>query len=108
MGRVLADPPPPLFATVAGAREDIADLGGLKRGSLVVGASTTPGIYVLPRLIAAFRDTYPGITLSVQIGNSAVIEERIRANELDPGVVGGHALHAGEEWPTAGLVAALL
>jgi DNA-binding transcriptional LysR family regulator len=107
-GRVLEDHAHRLFATVASAREVIADLGGLKRGSLVVGASTTPGIYVLPRLIAAFRDSYPGINLSMQIGNSAVIEERIRANELDLGVVGGHALHAGEECVTAGLVDELL
>jgi DNA-binding transcriptional LysR family regulator len=107
-GRVLEDHAHRLFATVASAREVIADLGGLKRGSLVVGASTTPGIYVLPRLIAAFRHRYPGINLTVQIGNSAVIEERIRANELDLGVVGGHALHAGEECLTAGLVDELL
>ncbi len=83
-GRVLEDHAHRLFATVASAREVIADLGGLKRGSLVVGASTTPGIYVLPRVIAAFRDRYPGINLTVQIGNSAVTEERIRANELKP------------------------
>lgn len=107
-GRILEDHAHRLFATVASAREVIADLGGLKRGSLVVGASTTPGIYVLPRVIAAFRDRYPGINLTVQIGNSAVIEERIRANELDLGVVGGHALHAGEECLTAGLVDELL
>ena len=107
-GRILEDHAHRLFATVASAREVIADLGGLKRGSLVVGASTTPGIYVLPRVIAAFRDRYPGINLAVQIGNSALIEERIRANELDLGVVGGHALHAGEECLTAGLVDELL
>src|SRR6266508_2580826 len=107
-GRILEEHALRLFASLASAREAIADLGGLKRGSLVVGASTTPGIYVLPRVIAAFRDRYPGIDLAVQIGNSAVTEERIRANELDLGVVGGHALHAGEECLTAGLVDELL
>jgi DNA-binding transcriptional LysR family regulator len=103
-GGILEDHALRLFATLSSAREAIGELGGLKRGSLVVGASTTPGIYVLPAVIGAFQDRYPGITLSLQIANSAVVEERIRANELDLGVVGGHALHPGEECLAAGLL----
>ncbi len=103
-GRILEDHALRLFATLTSAREAIGELGGLKRGSLLVGASTTPGIYVLPAVIAAFQERYPGIALSLQIANSAVVEERIRGNELDLGVVGGHALHPGEECLAAGLL----
>jgi len=103
-GRIIEDHALRLFATLASARETIGELGGLKRGSLLVGASTTPGIYVLPAVIAAFQARYPGITLSLQLANSAIIEARIRANELDLGVVGGHALHHGEECLAAGLL----
>ena len=103
-GRIIEDHALRLFATLASARETIGELGGLKRGSLLVGASTTPGIYVLPAVIAAFQERYPGITLSLQLANSAIIEARIRANELDLGVVGGHALHHAEECLAAGLL----
>lgn len=85
------------------ARQAVADVGGLVRGSLIVGASTTPGIYVLPAAIAAFRARHPGIELTLHIANSRTIEERVRANELDLGVVGGHVLGAGERCLAAGL-----
>jgi len=82
----------------------VVDLSGLKRGSLLIGASTTPGIYVLPGIIAAFQKRYPGVALNLRIANSALIEDRIRGNELDLGVVGGHPLRLGEECVAAGLL----
>jgi DNA-binding transcriptional LysR family regulator len=103
-GRIFAEHAARVFATLAGAREAAADLAGLRRGSLQIGASTTPGIYVLPAAMARFERRHPGTVLSLTIANSAAIEERIRANELDLGVVGGHALRPGEECVSAGLV----
>ncbi len=103
-GRLLEEHAVRLFATLQGARDAIGELQGLTRGSLLIGGSTTPGIYVLPRLIAAFRARYPGIQVSLRIANSRVIEERIRANELDLGVVGGHVLGPGERCLAAGLL----
>ena len=102
-GRILEDHAQRVFATLASARETVAELEGLKRGSLLIGASTTPGIYVLPHLAARFLERYPGITLRVRIANSAQIEEQIRANELDLGVVGGHGFRAGEECLAKGM-----
>src|SRR5438874_2591910 len=78
-GRLLEDHAARITTTVASARRALDELKGLERGSLVIGASTTPGIYVLPGLVAAFRRRYPGIAVSLRIGNSRVIEERIRA-----------------------------
>ena len=103
-GRVLEDHLQRLFATLDSARKAIDDLSGLQRGSLVVGASTTPGIYVVPGMLAGFRARYPGLHLSLQIANSAVIEQRVRTNEVDLGVVGGHALRQGEACVAAGLL----
>jgi DNA-binding transcriptional LysR family regulator len=102
-GRILEDHARRVFATLASARETVAELQGLKRGSLVIGASTTPGIYVLPHLAARFQERYPGITLRVRIANSAHIEEQVRANELDLGVVGGHGFRPGEECLAKGM-----
>ena len=70
-GRILEEHAQRVFATLASARETVGELEGLKRGSLLIGASTTPGIYVLPHLAARFQKRYPGITLRVRIANSA-------------------------------------
>ena len=103
-GRVFQEYAGRAVSAVDGARRAVAEIGGLARGSLVVGASTTPGIYVLPERIAAFRARYPGIDLKLRIANSRTIEQMIRAHELDLGVVGGHVLGAGEQCLAAGLV----
>jgi DNA-binding transcriptional LysR family regulator len=103
-GRVFQPYAARVVATVESAAQAVADLDGLRHGSLVVGASTTPGIYVLPRIIGRFRARYPGITLTLRIANSRTIEERVRAGHVDLGVVGGHVLGAGEQCLAAGLV----
>lgn len=103
-GRLLLDHAQRVFATLQSARDVIGELKGLQRGSLLVGASTTPGIYVLPRIIGAFRQRHPRITFHLRIANSRLVEERIRANELDLGVVGGHGLAPGERCLAVGLV----
>lgn len=89
--------------TIADARRAMQELDGLQRGSLVVGASTTPGTYLLPAVIARFRARYPGIVLRLDLGNSREIEERIQTNELDLGIVGGHELARGERCVAAGV-----
>jgi DNA-binding transcriptional LysR family regulator len=103
-GRVLEERALRVFATLADAREAVGELQGLQRGSLLIGASTTPGVYVLPSLIGRFRARYPGIELRLRIANSRAIEEAVRAHELDLAVVGGHGLAPGEECLAAGLV----
>ena len=103
-GRVFAEYAGAALAAVDGARQAVAELDGLAHGSLLIGASTTPGIYVMPGVIATFRQRYPGVELTLRIANSQVIEDRVKARELDLGVVGGHAIGPGEECLAAGLL----
>jgi len=92
------------ISSVEGARQALADLDGLAHGSLLIGASTTPGLYVMPAIVAAFRARYPGVELKLQIANSQVIEGRVKERELDLGIVGGHAVGPGEECLSAGML----
>ncbi|HSF03943.1 MAG TPA: LysR family transcriptional regulator [Solirubrobacterales bacterium] len=103
-GRVLEPYAARVVAAVGDARQAVVEVDGLARGSLLIGASTTPGIYVLPAVIGAFWRRYPGIDLRLEIANSRLIEERIRADELDLGVVGGHGLAPREQCLAAGLL----
>jgi DNA-binding transcriptional LysR family regulator len=107
-GRILEDHALRVFATLAGAREAIAELSGGERGSLVIGASTTPGLYLMPALIGSFEREHPGISVDLRIANSGVIAEQVRANELDLGVVGGHGLGPGEACLAAGMLDELI
>jgi LysR family transcriptional regulator, transcriptional activator of the cysJI operon len=103
-GRVFEGYAARAVAAVDGARQAITELDGLAHGSVLVGAGTTPGLYVMPRIIAAFRARYPGIELKLQIANSQIIEERVKERALDLGIVGGHTLGRGEECLAAGLL----
>lgn len=67
----------------------LADLEGLERGSLRLGASSTPGLYLLPEMMAAFSHRYPHLQVSLSISNSRQIVEEILSRKLDLGFVGG-------------------
>jgi LysR family transcriptional regulator, low CO2-responsive transcriptional regulator len=93
-GRLLEEQSQRIVAMVGSLREALSELRGLQRGVLRLGASTTPGIYLLPGLLARFKIRYPKIEVSLHIGNSREVEDRVRATEVDLGLVGGHVSNA--------------
>lgn len=76
-------------------RRTLAELQGLERGSLRLGASSTPGIYLLPELVAAFGRRYPGLEVSLFINNSKWVANEVLAGKVDLGFVGGFVEAAG-------------
>ena len=89
----------PYALRVMAARDDalhaIDELKGLERGSLRIGASTTPGMYLIPRTIAQFKQQYPKIDVHLAVRDTRQIEEGVIRNKFDFGFVGGHL--AGDE-----------
>ena len=69
-------------------RRALAELEGIERGYLRLGASSTPGLYLVPDLLARFRREYPGVETSLVITNSADVARRVGAGEMDLGFVG--------------------
>lgn len=67
----------------------VDDLGSRAGGSLAIGASPTFGEYILPRVLAALRQQYPEVEPSVIIGKTAAVADKVRAGELDVGIVHG-------------------
>jgi DNA-binding transcriptional LysR family regulator len=57
-------------------------------GEIVVGASTIPGSYLMPAIMASFRNRYPAIRLQVVIADSSAIAEKITRHDLLLGIVG--------------------
>lgn len=70
------------------ALQALADLQGKLRGSLLVGASTIPGSYLLPELIGAFKKAHPEIQVSVKIANTLGIGEAVIRGDLELGLIG--------------------
>ena len=63
-------------------------------GTLRIGASTTIGNYMLPAILAGFRETLPGLArenwqVQVAIANTSVIASGVAAFELDLGLIEG-------------------
>jgi len=84
-----------------GAERAVADLRGLHSGSLSIGASTTPGTYLLPAALGRFHAAHPGIALSLQISDSREIERWVAAGQVELGVIGEAVLLPGltaEPW----------
>jgi DNA-binding transcriptional LysR family regulator len=67
----------------------------LERGYLQLGASSTPGIYILPPMLARFRRSYPNLEVTFNLGNSREIVEEILKDRLDLGFIEGHENTAG-------------
>ena len=84
-----------VMAAMDDALHAIDELKGLERGSLRIGASTTPGMYLIPRTIAQFKQQYPKIDVHLAVKDTRQIEEGVIRNEFDFGFVGGHL--AGDE-----------
>jgi DNA-binding transcriptional LysR family regulator len=89
-GEVLAGECGKVIARVDAARQAVEEVKGLLRGRLRIGASTTPGIYIVPRAAARFARAYPAVTLEVRVGNTLAIEEAVLRGDLHAAVVGGH------------------
>ncbi len=88
-GRTLAGYVQRLALLEEEARVALEELKGLQSGLLVVGASATIGIYLLPEVVGEFRKRHPGIKVSLRIGNKRHTLERLLHNELDYGLVAG-------------------
>ena len=58
-GRLLIADARHVITAVEDAKQRIYELQGLERGSLRIGASTTPGMYLIPQIIARFKRAIP-------------------------------------------------
>lgn len=71
------------------AERAITELRGGNKGRLLLGAGTTGGMYVLPRILQAYKRLWPETEIVFQIGTTDQILEKLQQNALDMGLVGG-------------------
>lgn len=91
-GSVLADYVLRAAALLANGRRALESAGDPGVGKLTLAASGTPGIYLLPKLLAAFHELYPGVEIEYDLSESAHALELIRAHRAELGIVGTFVL----------------
>jgi len=91
-GTMLADYVLRAEALLANGRRALESAGDPGVGTLTLSASGTPGIYLLPRLLAAFHDLYPGVEIDYGLSESSHALEVVRAHRAELGIVGTFVL----------------
>jgi molybdate transport repressor ModE-like protein len=87
-GAILAARAAQALASLDLAGEELAALSGLEAGTIHVGASTAPGVYLLPDTLSCFRRDHPGVTVEVEIASSGEILRRLLTGRLQLAIVG--------------------
>lgn len=93
-GRVLAARAAQALVALGAGEEELAELAGLKTGTIHLGASTAPGVYLLPDTLGCFRTDYPHVRVEIEVAASDEILRRLLAGRLQLAVVG--VAHADE------------
>jgi DNA-binding transcriptional LysR family regulator len=70
------------------AESAMAEFQGNIKGALILGGSTIPGVYLLPRIIGAFKQAYPQVNISLSIGDTEEIIQGVMDGALELGIVG--------------------
>ena len=76
-GAVLRDYATRLFQIERTAQAAVKELADARHGQLSIGASNTIGTYILPRLLALFRQRHPAIQISMFVGNTEQVSQGV-------------------------------
>lgn len=87
-GRILAVHAAQALATLRAGEEELEALAGLEAGTIHIGASTTPGVYLLPSTLGCFRRDHPNVAVEVEIASTGEIVDRVLAGRVPLALVG--------------------
>lgn len=59
------------------------------KGIVEIGASNTPGTYILPKILSEYSETYPDVVINLHIGNTHEVEKMVLENRVDFAIKGG-------------------
>jgi LysR family transcriptional regulator, transcriptional activator of the cysJI operon len=94
-GEVFLEEARRILGAVDRAHERMQEVARGAVGRIRLGATATPGLYLLPALLAKYRSENETYDLHFEIGPIHAIAERVARNDLDMGIVAG-ALPSGE------------
>lgn len=86
-GRILADYAQHVTVMTDEVRRVLSELQESRRGWLRLGASTTPGLYLLPDMVARFQRKYPDVETTLEIVGNTTVARSVLNAEIDVGFV---------------------
>ncbi len=87
-GRVALAAAEEILERVARLQTELVDLRELRAGRVAIGASQVVGSYLLPGLLAHFREGHPGIEIDVRVEPARRVIEMLVEGALDVALVG--------------------
>jgi molybdate transport repressor ModE-like protein len=87
-GSLLAARAREALAALQAGEEELGALAGLEAGTIHIGASTTPGVYLLPDTLGCFRRDHPHVDVEVEIAATDEMIGRVLAGRVRLAVVG--------------------
>ncbi|KJR41030.1 LysR family transcriptional regulator [Candidatus Magnetoovum chiemensis] len=94
-GEILYDYAKQLLSLKRETEAGISAFLGNAKGSLIIGGSSIPSTYIIPRIIGGFVKTYPNISLSVMTGDTTEIKNAIINGDIEAGIVGAEVKEDG-------------
>jgi DNA-binding transcriptional LysR family regulator len=88
-GKVLNEYADRLFAVAHAAELAMKEISSARTGHLSLAASSMIGTYVLPRMLSQFSNRYPGIKVSLFVGNTAQVSQGIADQRYSLGFIEG-------------------
>jgi LysR family transcriptional regulator, low CO2-responsive transcriptional regulator len=82
-GDILAQYAAKILRLAGEADDAIGDLHQLTGGKIIVGAGATIGMYLLPAVLVRFKQQFSKIDVRLEIGNSALLRDRLRDGRID-------------------------
>jgi LysR family transcriptional regulator, transcriptional activator of the cysJI operon len=88
-GEVFLEEARRILGAVDRAHERMQEVARGAVGRIRLGATPTPGLYLLPPLLAKYRGEHESYDLRLEIGSVHEIAERVARNDLDMAIVAG-------------------
>lgn len=85
-GHLLQERARQILDLVAQTRQDVTGLKELQRGQLRIGANETTSLYILPPVIQAFCERFPGLEIHLTLRQSAEVVRLVAEGEVDFGI----------------------
>lgn len=102
-GEVFLEEARRILGAVDRAHERMQEVARGAVGRIRLGATATPGLYLLPPLLATYRGEHASYDLRFEIGPAHALADRVARNDLDMAVVAGPLpsaeLHARPVYP---------
>lgn len=70
------------------ARTAVSQYLGNISGELKIGGSTIPGTYILPKMVGIFKNEYPKIHISIEIGDTEAMINGLLSGDIELAVIG--------------------